>query len=130
MYRVPLRSFTLIVCETVLILAAVAMAAYLRLGEWTWYIVMHENGVEKTLIAAGVTQVCLYYADLYDLRRFADRRELFIRLVQALGAASFALAVLYYWFPGLIIGRGVVAIASVLVITLLIGCGFAFGGCA
>jgi len=126
MYRFTPRSVTLILCETVLILLAVALGAYIRLGEWTWYIVTHENGLEKTLIVCGVTQTCLYYADLYDLRRVADRRELFIRIAQALGAASFALAALYYWFPGLVIGRGVFAIASVFAITLIIGWRLAF----
>ena len=37
----------------------------------------------------------------------ADRRELFVRVVQALGATSFLLAAIYFWFPALIIGRGV-----------------------
>ena len=86
-----------------------AIGAYVRLGEWMWVVVANENGLAKTLLVAGVTQMCLYYADLYDLRRLSDRRELFIRLAQALAAASFALAVLYYWFPALVIGRGVFA---------------------
>ena len=51
----------------------------------------------------------------------ADRRELFIRILQALGAASFILAALYFWFPALMIGRGVFLIAAVLVIALVIG---------
>ena len=52
----------------------------------------NENGVWKTLLVAAVTQACLYYSDLYDLRLVSDRRELFIRIVQALGAASFVLS--------------------------------------
>jgi sugar transferase (PEP-CTERM system associated) len=92
----------------------------LRLGDWAWVILVNENGAAKTLLAAGVAQVCLYYADLYDLRIAADRPELFVRIVQALGAASFILAVVYFWFPSLIIGRGVFMIAAFLVITLVI----------
>ncbi len=42
-------------------------------------------GLGKTLLIAGVCQICLYYAELYDLRIVSDRRELFVRIVQALG---------------------------------------------
>ena len=120
MHRLTLRSFTLVVFETVLIVAAVTLAAYLRLGESAWPILVNEYGVAKMLLVAGVAQACLYYADLYDLRLASDRPELFVRIVQALGVASFILAVVYFWFPALIIGRGVFTIAAFLVITLVI----------
>ena len=121
-----LRPIVLVTCETALILAAVAIGAYVRLGEWMWVVVANENGLAKTLLVAGVTQMCLYYADLYNFRRMSDRRELFVRLAQALAATSFALAVLYYWFPGLVIGRGVFTIAAGLAITFIVGWRLAF----
>jgi sugar transferase (PEP-CTERM system associated) len=80
----------------------------------------------KTLVIAGVTQACLYYADLYNLKVVSDRRELFIRILQALGAAAFVLAVIYYWLGGLEIGRGVFGIAAALVISSIVGWRFAF----
>lgn len=70
--------------------------------------------------------MCLYYADLYNPKVISDRRELFVRTVQALGATSFILAALYYWVPALVIGRGVVLIAAVLVILTVIGWRLAF----
>ena len=60
----------------------------------------NENGWWKAALIAVVCQVCLYYSDLYDLRIVADRRELFVRALQSLGAASLILAVLYYLVPG------------------------------
>jgi sugar transferase (PEP-CTERM system associated) len=120
MHRLTLRSLTLVVFETALIVAAVGLAARLRFGDSAWVILVTENGLAKTLLAAGVAQACLYYADLYDLRLAADRPELFVRIIQALGAASFILAVVYFWFPALIIGRGVFMIAAFLVITFVI----------
>src|SRR6185369_1231251 len=101
MYRrqLTLRSFTLVVFETLLILLAVAIAAFAVLREWVWVLFVQENGLTKTLIVAGVTQACLYYADLYDLKRLADRRDLFLRVTQALGAAALILAGVYYWAP-------------------------------
>jgi sugar transferase (PEP-CTERM system associated) len=126
MQRVSARSLTLIVLETALIITAVAIAAYVRLGDVAWDIAREENGIEKALLIALVTQTCLYYADMYDLRLLGDRRELFTRLLQALAPASFILAAIYFWFPALIIGRGVFLIAALLVIAFVIGWRIAF----
>jgi sugar transferase (PEP-CTERM system associated) len=79
------------------------------------------QGLHKALLIAGVTLLCLYFADLYDYRVISERRELFVRAIQALGGASLVLAVLYYWFPDLIVGRGVFAISAVFVISLVFG---------
>ena len=59
MQRVSARSLTLIVLETALIIAAVAIAAYVRLGDVAWDIAREENGVGKALLIALVTQACL-----------------------------------------------------------------------
>ena len=77
--------------------------------------------IRKALLIALVCQVCLYYASLYDLRVVSDRRELFIGVVQALSATSFLLAAIYFWFPGLVIGRGVFLVSSALVLVAVAG---------
>ena len=116
------RAVALVVFEGVLLVAAVAIATYLRLGgEGTLYIYLHQSGFWKAALIAGVVQTSLHYADLYDLSLVTDRRELFVRLVQALGGASLALAAVYYWFPSLVIGRGVFAYSAVFVISLVVG---------
>src|SRR5687767_12652360 len=120
-HRFRLRSATLILFETILIVLAVGVAAYARLGPWALQILWYDNGALKALLVAGVAQLCLYYADMYDLRTLTDRRELFIRMAQALASASFILAALYFWFPSLVIGRGVFMISAVLVIVLVTG---------
>ena len=119
--RLTARSIVLIACDTLLIFGAVAAAALIRLGVYGALDVLWiENGALKALLIAVVCQTCLYYADLYDLRHLADRRELFTRMLQALSPASFALAALYFWFPSLIIGRGVFMISAVLVLVLVV----------
>ena len=115
------RLLALILLETVLILGAVALAAWLRVGTDWWLVVAVEGGLPKALYVAMVCQVCLYYADLYNTRIMNDQRELFVRVVQALGATSFLLAATYFWFPTLIIGRGVFLLAVFLVIAVVIG---------
>jgi len=116
---IPKRTVALIVCEALVILGGVSLAAYVRLAylgfAWT------DGILEKALLIAVVTQVCMYFADLYDFRTLSDRRELFVRSVQALGAASLILAAVYFWLPNLIVGRGVYIVAAGIVIPLLLG---------
>ncbi len=119
MGRVTLRAGSLIAFETVLICGAVVFAAYVRLGADALTLAADEW--PKWLLIPLVAQICLYYTDLYDLRVISDRRELFVRAVHALGATSFLLAALYYWFPELVIGRGVFILAALCVITLVLG---------
>src|SRR6188474_2798355 len=109
--RLSWRSLTLIVCETGLIIGSVIAAAFIRLGPNALESLRDEGGVAKALLVAAVAQICLYYADLYNFRLFADRRELFVRILHALAMASLVLAGLYYWFPDLVIGRGVFMVA-------------------
>lgn len=121
MQRLTPRTALLVVCEAGLIVLALAIAAYLRFGEWAPDLLFSDSGVWRTLLVVVVTQGCLYYAELYDLHVVRDRRELFIRLFQAMAAASFVLAVIYYWFPDAVIGRGVFLIAAVITLVAVTG---------
>ena len=67
------------------------------------------GAVWKILVITALCQLSFYYHDLYDLTVVNSRGELFVRLLQASGAARIVLAVLYIVFPGLVIGRGVLA---------------------
>ena len=124
--RVTWRSAVLITFESALLIGALLVATMARLGQDAF--AGDEAGAYllKAALVATVCQVCLYYAELYDLRVVADRRELFVRILQALGACSLILAVLYYWFPVLVIGRGVFVLAAAAVVTLVAGWRFAF----
>ena len=119
--RVARRVLVLAIFENLLIVSAVLAGAWLRLGSFEWVTFTVEGGYAKTWLIALIVQLCLYFADLYDSRSYADVRELFVRLVQGLGAASFCLAAAYFWFPGLMIGRGVFVIASVLIVAIVGG---------
>jgi len=120
------REFVLVGAESAMILTAIGFAAHLRLGERIWEVTASGQTLLKALLITAVCQVCLYYAELYELRKLTDRRELFVRILHALAAASFLLAAIYFWFPTTIIGRGVFLIAAVLVIALVVGWRLAF----
>jgi sugar transferase (PEP-CTERM system associated) len=124
--RLSCRATALIICEGALVVGVIVLAAYIRLGGGASRLFLREYGLAKAILIAGVCQVCFYYADLYDLRVVADRRELFVRSLQALGATSLLLAGVYYWFPDLIVGRGVFLIASAFVVTAVFGWRMAF----
>lgn len=74
--------------------------------------------------AAFVTFFCLaafYLFDLYDFIVMHDRRELVLRLVQALGLAWVALAISFYVFPTLALGRSIAVLALPLALGLMVG---------
>jgi hypothetical protein len=115
------RTLALILFESGLIFALVAVAAWVHLSDEDWAISLQQHGVAKAFLVVFITQVCLYFADLYSSRQGVDRRDLFVRIMQALGAASFILAGIYLWLPDLAVGRGVFLYAAVLVIAGVIG---------
>ena len=121
--RLTGRAVTLIAFETAVIVATVLFAAYVRLGEEA---VIALNEWPKWLLITAVTQLCLYYADLYDTRILSDRRELFVRSMYALGAASFLLALVYFFLPEMIVGRGVFLLAALCLILTVLGWRVAF----
>jgi sugar transferase (PEP-CTERM system associated) len=115
------RGLVIVIAESGLIVSSVWLAAFIRFGGWTREVMADENGMLKAVLIAFVCQTSLYYADLYDFRRVADRRELFVRIIQALGGAAFVLAALYFWFPSLMIGRGIFLITAAIVAILVVG---------
>ena len=120
------RSVVLIAGETALLLIAVTLGSYLILGTDASSVVSQSDGMLRVLLVVFVCQLCLHYADLYDLRTIVDTRDLLVRLFQALGAASLILAIAYFWFPQWVIGRGVFAISAGLVVSLVVAWRLAF----
>ena len=117
------RLVGLLFFETALIIGAMYVAAILRLNDGFAHMTLN---IHKAFLVAGVTQLWLYFGDLYDFRVLGERRELFVRSVHALGATSLTLAAIYYWFPDIVVGRGVFVVAAFLVITVVVGWRVAF----
>ena len=98
---VSTRSLTVFAAELFLIFGSVAFAANLHEG------VSVPHNLLKIVLITVVCQLCLYYNDFYDLTLVHSNRELVVRLLQAVGAASIVLAALYFTLPGLVIGDGI-----------------------
>ena len=116
------RTVLLLLAEASLVYGAIIGAVYLRVGfADAAFELIEKNGYWK---AAAVTFFCLatfYLFDLYDFVVMHDRRELVLRLIQALGLAWMALALAFYAFPGLMLGRSIALIALPLALTLMVG---------
>src|SRR5688500_10178065 len=106
------RGLTVFGCEILLIFGSVAIAARAHGAASD---VAHD--VWKIALITGLCQICFYYNDLYDLTIVHSSRELLIRLLQAAGAASIVIALLYLLVPSLAIGNGI--FVSSLVIFLI-----------
>jgi len=110
---IPTRKLVFFFLESIFILGMVIFGTYLRfLGDPEgFYIYVYEYLYLKALLIVASVQLSLYYFDLYDLKCFRSNFELTIRLLQSLGISSILLALLYYLFPFLIIGRGIFLIS-------------------
>ncbi len=82
---------------------------------WFW-----NHGFYKAALATIFCLASFYLLDLYDFVVIHDRRELVLRLLQALGLAWVALALLFYGVPQAMIGRGVSLISLPLALTLMV----------
>jgi FlaA1/EpsC-like NDP-sugar epimerase len=112
---VSTRGLTVFAAELLLISGSVALAAAAQdtpdLAASVW----------KICLVTIVCQLCLYYNDFYDLTLVQSNRELIVRLLQAVGAASILLAAIYFAIPALMIGDGIFVSALFVFVVGILG---------
>jgi sugar transferase (PEP-CTERM system associated) len=119
--KFSLRTTGLLLADAAIIYGGIILALYIRLGvQGSRYQLSENNGWLKISLAAAVCTLILYFYDLYEYTVMTNRRELMLRLVQALGIAWALLALVFYFVPPLLIGRGVSVISVPLVLVLLL----------
>ena len=125
MARSRRRGTALVASDSVLILGVIIVAWYLRqdpsAGSSLTPILL------KALLITVVCQLGLYSRDLYERQLSADRRDLVARLLQGLGIASVVFAIVYSWFPELVIEPGMLGGAVAVVALVLAPWRAAFG---
>lgn len=120
--RANTRTTLLLLAEAAVVFGAIIGAVYLRLGiEDGHSELLVRQGLLKAALATVFCLAAFYLFDLYDFVVMHDRRELVLRLVQALGLAWIALAFAFYAFPQLMLGRGISLIALPLALALMVG---------
>lgn len=121
--RLSSRTAVLIFADLIIIYSGIMIGLYLRFGlDGLIHQLVDNNGWSKVILATFVCLASLYFFDVYDYTVVNSRRELVLRLVQALGITWAALAILFYFFPSLMVGRG--AAVSSIFITLILLLGF------
>jgi len=119
--RLNARTILLLLVEALLLFSGLIVAVYVRLGAIDAedaLIVRH--GFYKAALATVFCLTSFYLFDLYDFIVMHDRGELVLRLLQALGLAWIALALLFYVVPQVMIGRGVSFIALPIALFLMV----------
>jgi sugar transferase (PEP-CTERM system associated) len=116
----PSRTVFLGISEACLITLTFVAATIARLGAANAnFTLSYQSGSIKIVVLSAVFMICMYYFDLYDSSIMGNRREVAIRFVQVLITVYAVLAVLYYLFPTLELGRGIFQIGFALVAMIL-----------
>jgi len=112
---IPLRKLAFVILEGLFILGMVLLGAFLRfIGDLSSFYA-YQYLIPKALLIVVCVQLSLYYFDLYNLNALRSNFELIVGLLRSLGVSSIVLAILYYAFPFLIIGRGIFLISIIFV---------------
>ena len=98
--------------ELLVILGAMAFVAHRYSPDDTLI-----TAVWKAAVVTAVCLLCLYYNDLYDLTVVRSAREMFIRLLQGVGAASILIALIYLAVPSLMVADGAFLPAAAIFLT-------------
>ena len=121
--RVPPKTLMMVVVDGVLISVGLLIAVAVR-GAYADSLWAHFDAGE-ILVRFGlvvlVSQLALYYNDLYNSPFIARHSEMFVRLLQALGIACLALGIFYYVSPDFSLGRGIAALAAPTILILTLG---------
>ena len=119
--RLNRRTLLLLLAEAALVYGALIGAVCLRVGfDGAPFELITKNGYWKAAVCMIFCLGAFYLFDLYDFVVMHDRRELVLRLIQALGLAWIALALAFYAFPTLMLGRSIALIALPLALGLMV----------
>ncbi len=119
MFRKTWRSVILVAGETALLAAAVVISSVVIGGPHAWELLLDDTAFLRVLLIVLVCQLCLHYADLYDLQTIPTTRDLVPGLMRAIGATSLILGMAYYLFPLLVVEQGVFLLSAGLSIVLV-----------
>ncbi|MFZ7124531.1 MAG: TIGR03013 family XrtA/PEP-CTERM system glycosyltransferase [Desulfobacterales bacterium] len=122
----PIRNVVFAAGEGAIILAAVLLACWIKIGSLTPQ--LDPSLFFKSLTITFICQMSLYYSDLYNFKITRSLTEQMIRLLQALGLTSIIFGVIYLFAPGLMITQGlfliIVSLVVVMIFTWRIGYAF------
>ena len=113
------RKIIFIIGEGILIFLAVTLASFFLLGRDIGIEGILEMFWPKVLLVSIITQLSLYLNDLYEFKIMDSSIDLASRLIQSIGITSITLAIIYFLWPDVIIGRWIF-FASLIVLLLFL----------
>jgi sugar transferase (PEP-CTERM system associated) len=125
-HYIPRALFLLIFLEFLLLFFAVHLAAELRLPYRTNTVELFQNFNIKAAIFAAIHIVIMISVGLYQRSSRDTFVSIIARLFWAIVIAFWILSIIYYVFPEILIGRGVLAIALALSFIALIAVRYVF----
>ncbi|MDA3789507.1 MAG: TIGR03013 family PEP-CTERM/XrtA system glycosyltransferase [Desulfobacula sp.] len=115
----PIRNIIFFLLEGCVIFGSVLLAnVLLTFSTSYWFDLLL---VLRIVLVTIICQTCLYYNDLYDFEVVSTIPEISIRLLQALGITSIALAFIYFVFPLAIIDQKIFILSIVFLLVFIIG---------
>ena len=100
----PARKLLFFLSETFLLLLSSLLAFLYHLGFFSFSL-LDLDFLVKIFLLIIFYQVWLYYFDLYSFKREDSLLEIFFRLLQATGVATFLLGLFYFLFPSFMISN-------------------------
>jgi len=94
------------------------MAEVLRFWGVDFHIIRTQHSIWKSIVSILVIQIAFYYFDLYDPKNFRINLKMSFLVLESLGVSFLLLAILYYSFPTLAIGRGILAISLIFIFVM------------
>jgi len=80
----------------------------------------------KALLVTVITQISLYFNDLYEFQITDRNLDVAARLVQAIGITSISLAFVYFLWPAMIIGRWIFFISLIILLFFIVSWRFLY----
>jgi len=119
--RINAQAVLLVSADTALVILSLLLATCLRLLHWHTIAayVSRPAALYRFVIPVMACEFAFYYYDLYNREAVRRLWDLLVRLLQALGTACMALAILYFIDPDHSLGRGIFVL-TVPVVFLLI----------
>ncbi len=114
------RKTIFIIGEGILIFLAVSLASFFILGRETGVVSMLRIIWPKVLLVSLITQLSLYFNDLYETKTSDSNIDLASRLIQSIGITSITLAIIYFLWPDMIIGRWIFFVSLIFLLLFLV----------
>ena len=114
----PIRNVVFLILEGCIIFVTFLLSTILlTFSDSYWFDFML---VLRIALITFVCQISLYYNDLYDFEIVSTLPEISIRLLQALGITSIALALIYYIFPLVILDQKIYVLSIIFLMVFII----------